>query len=139
MRRKVNKTSAELAGALQSNWGRMGTGSLPKAESRAPPPAVTVSGFAACLEKCDFWGFREESFLKSFTLLTTRNALFFQERKLETCSLCVCACACVCDVCMCVCRCVYVYAGTCEHVCKCLCVYVSTGLAKVHSGFYKVL
>lgn len=74
---KVNKTSSQLAGVLQSNWGRVGTGLLPKAESHAPLLVVTVLGFAMCLEKCDFWGFRKESFHQKFYELTTKSAVFF--------------------------------------------------------------
>ena len=137
---KVNKISAQLAGVLQSNWGHGGTGSLPKAELRVPPLVVTVLGFAACLEKCDFWGFREESFLKSFTSLTTRNALFFQERKLEACSLCVCLCMCARVMYACVFVGVHMYMQVHVSMCVNVCVYMYLlGWLKVHSGFYKVL
>lgn len=72
----MNKTSSQLAGVLRSNWGHVGTGSLPKAESRAPLLVVTVLGFGACLEKCDLWGFRKESFHQKFYIADYKECSF---------------------------------------------------------------
>lgn len=104
----------------------------------ACPSSGCDLGFAACLEKCDLWGFRKESFLKSFTLLTTRHALSFQECKLEVCSRCVSVlvCACVMYACVFVGVCMYVQVHT--NVCVNVCVYMYLlGWLEVHSGFIR--
>lgn len=84
-------------------------------------------------------GFQKGEFPQKLYIADYKSTLFFQERKLEVCSLCVSVPVCACVMYARVFVGVYVHIpGTRGDVCKCLCIYVSTGLARSsHSGFIR--